>query len=449
MNSKCVATVCVVALIQAVVKAQTTWIQAAAAGPGARAAHAMVYDSARARTVMFGGNSSGNLVNDTWEWDGTGWSQVATTGPLARQHHSMAYDSLRARTVLFGGGGAGYLGDTWEWDGSTWTQVATTGPSARSDSSMTYDSLRGRTVLFGGITSGGRSGETWEWDGTTWTQVASNGPSVRSGASLAYDSLRGRTVLFGGYGGGGSPALCGDTWEWNGTSWSQVASTGPSARNFTAVAYDSLRARTVLFGGSGLGGSALGDTWAWDGTGWLQVVTPGPLSRHGHSMAYDQVRARTVLFGGLVAFPNMLGDTWEMNPAGIATAQTYGTGCGSPAIAIAPRTASRPIYGQTQVNDIVNVPFGFAAVAWGITKQSLPLDFAGINGCTLLSGAEIEISSFCQSTSFSTAQHSLAIPHDVALLGLHLYLQAWSVAPGFNPLGIAMSNGVELAIGDI
>lgn len=63
---------------------------------------------------------------------------------------------------------------------------------------MAYDSLRGRVVLFGGAITNGALGDTWEWDGTDWTQMATSGPSRRYGHALAYDSRRQRVVLFGG-----------------------------------------------------------------------------------------------------------------------------------------------------------------------------------------------------------------------------------------------------------
>ncbi|MCY2956334.1 MAG: hypothetical protein NT107_04780, partial [Planctomycetota bacterium] len=77
-----------------------------------------------------------------------------------------------------------------------------------------------------------------------------------------------------------------------------------------AMAYDSGRNRTVLFGG--LNGSYLGDTWEWNGAtaAWTQVASTGPQSRYEHAMAYDSSRNRTVLFGGLNG--SYLGDTWEL-----------------------------------------------------------------------------------------------------------------------------------------
>src|SRR5262245_52136863 len=70
----------------------------------------------------------------------------------------------------------------------------------------------------------------------------------RSGSAMAYDSARGVTVLFGGALGFSPPY--GDTWEWDGNTWIQRATQGPSPRWYAAMAYDSARGVTVLFGGT-------------------------------------------------------------------------------------------------------------------------------------------------------------------------------------------------------
>ena len=57
-------------------------------------------------------------------------------------------------------------------------------------------------MLFGGYDNS-HVGETWEWDGSAWTLRASDGPSPRYDHAMAYDSARGVTVLFGGYDAGG------------------------------------------------------------------------------------------------------------------------------------------------------------------------------------------------------------------------------------------------------
>jgi hypothetical protein len=127
---------------------------------------------------------------------------------------------------------------------------------------MAFDSARGVTVLFGG---GFNNGDTWEWDGTTWSERASSGPAPRAWHAMAYDTARRVTVLFGG---DRSGVLDGETWEWDGSVWSLRAGSGsgPQPRYTHAIAYDSARGVTVLFGGRGFG-SFLGDTWTWDGAG--------------------------------------------------------------------------------------------------------------------------------------------------------------------------------------
>ncbi|MBL8748174.1 MAG: hypothetical protein JNK78_03375 [Planctomycetes bacterium] len=320
---------------------------------------------------------------------------------------------------------------------------------------MVFDIQRGRIVLFGGNATRSPGpiylGETWEWDGSTWTLVSTAGPAPRTAAAMAYDSVRGRSVLFGGY----SPAtgVLGDTWEWDGAAWAQVAASGPPVRHYHAMAFDGPRGKTMLFGGRASGGPSSGenDTWEWDGAAWGQLGGPAPPVRWIHAMVFDSARRRMVTFGGVWS-PSGVGifldDTWERGTA-LATTGIYGASCGSPPVTFGPHVGSRPMIGQAQLSDVGNAPFGFAAVVWGVTQQALSLDFLGITGCTLLNGAEMEIGSFCASTSFSSAQHNLAIPYDLTLLGVRVYLQAWVLAPGYNPFGIALSNGLELVIGDV
>ncbi|MEC7584336.1 MAG: kelch repeat-containing protein [Planctomycetota bacterium] len=141
-----------------------------------------------------------------------------------------------------------------------------------------------------------------------WTQVVTTGPSARYTHAMAYDSQRGVTVLFGGREAGFNELD--DTWEWDGTSWTQIASTGPSPRARHTMAYDSQRGVTVLFGGRNPSFNPIGDTWEWDGNTWTQVASTGPAARYAHAMAYDSQRGVTVLFGGWIG-SGALGNTWE------------------------------------------------------------------------------------------------------------------------------------------
>ena len=101
-----------------------------------------------------------------------------------------------------------------------WTQVSTQGPSARESAYMSYDSSRGKIVLFGGYEpagSGKVDSDTWEFDGTSWTQIPVSGPPPGALGQMVFDSARGVSVLFGG--GNNSTFLAPITWEWDGATW--------------------------------------------------------------------------------------------------------------------------------------------------------------------------------------------------------------------------------------
>jgi len=295
--------------------------------PPARESGAMTYDSARNRTVLFGGGSAAfTNYADTWEFDGTGWIQrTPATSPPALVGAAMAFDTIRQLSVLFGGGtSAGFSSDTWEWDGTNWTlRSFGAAPSARLWTTMAFDSTRGRIVLFGGDGAGSIDlGDTWEYDGSTWTQMApANSPSPRYGAAMAFDPGLGRVVLFGGRSGGQRMA---DTWEWDGTNWTQFApSSTPFPRFWHSMAFDPQVGHVVVFGGDHIEPFALGpinDTWEWDGSQWTQDWTSAaPSARAGQTMALD-ANGRIVMFGGSDegnpgVYPT---DTWELG-TGIVT----------------------------------------------------------------------------------------------------------------------------------
>jgi hypothetical protein len=102
------------------------WSAVPGAQPSVREAAALAYDSARHRVVLFGGDNcvGGAAPDDTWEWDGHDWQRVDPgPGPGPRTTAApIAYDSARGKTVLFGGDSdtGSFLGDTWTWTGPTY-----------------------------------------------------------------------------------------------------------------------------------------------------------------------------------------------------------------------------------------------------------------------------------------------------------------------------------------
>ena len=98
----------------------TNWIQQSPVNsPSARDGAGMDYDPATNQIVLFGGEdeSTSTFLNDTWLWNGTNWTQDTTAvSPPARViENGMVYDTASAQMVLFGGYNNNDLGDTWEF----------------------------------------------------------------------------------------------------------------------------------------------------------------------------------------------------------------------------------------------------------------------------------------------------------------------------------------------
>ena len=149
----------------------------------------------------------------------------------------------------------------------------------------------------------------------TWQPGPSSpaGLTPRASCAMAYDTGRGVTVLFGGT--DGSPNA--ETWEYDGIAWTQgpTAPPGLTPRASHAMVHDDNVGVITLFGGAD-GPTRYRDTWHYDGTTWTRGVMPpaGLTRRDGHAMAFDAARGVTVLFGGDDGMRQ--DDTWELGPGG-------------------------------------------------------------------------------------------------------------------------------------
>jgi hypothetical protein len=429
--------------------------------PGARTGSALAYDSARDRLVMLGGTEA---PDQTWENDGTQWTLRATTGPSgSKQFYPLdyiaaVYDSQRQRTVVLQS--SHFNGSkTWEWDGNVW-QLRTSGaiPPGRENFAMSYDSARGRTVLFGGLQSSNQHfSDTWEWDGTTWLQRSSGGPSPRQMHAMVFDSTRGVTLLFGGNLSATNPACYGDTWEWNGTYWLEHFGVGgPAPRTNHSMAFDPTRGVTVLHGGSfpfGAAGGPYYDTWEWNGTQWTNRQVTVQLS--WAAMAADTQRRRVVLFGGVGSNGPTDATLAYAVTTYVASLTPYGVGCpgptGVPLLAGLP--GSLPRLGATLNLQLSNLPtsaflglglVGFDNQSWNGLPLPQPLDPLGFPGCfAFLAPAQ----SYTLISVGGTAPWSIAIPFLPAFAGLQFYLQGGVFVLGFNPGGMVFSRALAVNVG--
>jgi cysteine-rich repeat protein len=341
----------------------TTWLKKLTlVSPPARADHAMVFDRARQRIVLFGGGDANGALHDTWEWDGTTWMEIPTpTSPADASSPSLAYDPVRQVTVLWSESDG-----TWEYDGATWTQRTTTSPMPSSHTALVYagsagvmlisstqnflwdgsawtavsfaaqvpwgptntvfaiyDDVRDRVVAVASPGTEQYGLSVWEWTNGNWVrqQATSPGGPLTYAPAVAFDSARGMLVVFVG---DEVPFNTTQTWDWDGSRWSEHYDSIPPPRTRPQVAYDARRARLFMFGGGGGREPFPTDTWEWDGSTWTLGTSPSnPPPRVGAKIAYDERRGVVVMYGGAGetfdadgnAQYASLEDTWEWNGA--------------------------------------------------------------------------------------------------------------------------------------
>ncbi len=282
----------------------------AAAAPPARAGHALTYDAQLARCVLVGGDAGGRVLGDVWLYDGAAWTPAAALPPRS---NGVAAAAPGGGVLAFGGSDGLVRGDLWQFTSGAWRELAAgVAPPARRDHGAVFQEGLGATIVFGGRALAGTAlDDTWAWDGRAWTQLRpAVRPPARASAALAAHAQS--IVLFGGEAGPPQRDL-GDTWTFDGAAWTQASGAAPAPRRAHAMAHDSRRERSVLFGGWS-GAQSLGDTWEWDGSAWRAVTTsPSPPPRARHALAYDAVRGVVVLFGGRDASGTLLGDTWTFD----------------------------------------------------------------------------------------------------------------------------------------
>lgn len=338
-----------------------TWRRSPSTGPAPRLDHAMAYDVARARVMLFGGTLIAENPSrpscELWSFDGTTWTresdETCVNGPRARTGHALAYDMARSQLVLFGGWsreklGTAYLdgiaNDLWVRRAGVWSELTTAqAPPARQGALAAIDVANGRFVVFGGRGAGDRAlGDTWQFDLATkhWSALDAS-PAARTGAGFAFDTRRGAGVLVGGASYDATSFEPFDwfasTSLWSGSGWTSALPPVPWAlgyRSGQGVVYDAWNGRVLAVGGNRsltLSAATTPDTrtadvWALGEQGWSLVSNGGNMpARSEPAVAFDSARGRLVIFGGTGA-SGILGDTWELDVRTGAIAQVAQNG---------------------------------------------------------------------------------------------------------------------------
>ncbi|MCA8943847.1 MAG: hypothetical protein KDB80_14890, partial [Planctomycetes bacterium] len=414
--------------------------------PSNRYGACLVYDTIRDRFVMFGGQAGLATFDQTWELTSAGWTLLApTTTPGSAAEAAMAFDESNGVTVLARDAANPIeeilVGNrTWEFDGTTWTDRGSAPYSQGGE--MVYDSARQRCLMFGGFLPA--DDELRTWDGSAWSIVpANNRPTARWQHSMAYDRARDRVVL---YGGRGSTSTFGELWEFDGNDWTLVdAAAPPGHRYLSTLTYDEQREVCVLAGGRGVGPDINPTgTWEWNGSDWDFLPTTGPFSIE-IAAAFDPDEGRITATRGAGSGTDLYHYEFQVVAPVV---QDRGGACpgtaGDPTLATAP--GSLPFVDDDLVLDfeVSNLPPS-SPVAIFVASNSQVIDLAliGAPGCDALLTSFYRPNLGPSSPSGEIDWQFEISPAGWSLVGVEFSVQAVVVDFGANPLGVTVSNVVS------
>jgi hypothetical protein len=189
-------------------------------------------------------------------------------------------------------------------------------PSSSSDnggysgSAFAYDPVHRTLVIYGGSFAFDRPPdqqhqETWTWDGRKWQQQhPKDSPPARLRTAMAFDPVTQRVILYGGLATLHPFSAWNDTWMWDGANWTQLhPPSSPSSVLEPALAYDGKRGELILAFQTCpdflpcTPDEQFGKTYAWTGTTWVTVSNGAPY-HYPRTIANDPQTGRVVGFAG-------------------------------------------------------------------------------------------------------------------------------------------------------
>lgn len=179
----------------------------------------------------------------------------------------MVFDPARNRLIAWQDELAGTTTTEYVLEGNQWVFL-TRNVRPYGVRLLAPDPIRRRLVGFGANLTP-RAGQTWEWDGTTWSQLSpSTSPPVDHQMEMSFDPISRQVML----------VVIGNTtqtWLWNGSDW-HLASATPNMRGTLALD----RHRGML--------RMLGQELVWDGSNWVTAdAVPAAGARY---MTEDPIR---------------------------------------------------------------------------------------------------------------------------------------------------------------
>lgn len=217
------------------------------------------------RVFLFGGEYASNALVDLWELDLAGvWHRRPMQGdewPVGRRGHAMSYDPATGKVLLFGGqdGAGAPLNDNWLLDPETctWESLSPASkPGTRWEATMCV--FDGAIHLFGGNKPAPQGG-FYRWDGITWTSIGAASPPANRGGHVML-ALGSDLLVLGG------PVGADSAHVYDGTAWAAAVDVPTTARNWSASFSDE-RGAIICSGRHDADSTFLEDVWEYD-TSW-------------------------------------------------------------------------------------------------------------------------------------------------------------------------------------
>ncbi|HSA32937.1 MAG TPA: kelch repeat-containing protein, partial [bacterium] len=302
----------------------------------------IAYDTTRNKLFLFGGGTGtgAGTGDELWEFDTEQrrWTWLDDPDPRLgspREFASMIYDPKRHRLILFGGSdgwGSGDSNETWiyyidgyGWENATDEYEPANNPSARSATAMAYDPENDTVILFGGCYYDmdiDCNNDTWELNPNTlrWTRLYPTAPAmgIRGWHGMSYDPVREKILLYGGYD-DDSGTYYSSLYQYDRrlNTWVSVTTNGatPITSGAFGIAYDTIRDRTLIWGGVDISGNSTNKVYEFDGPNsrWTELTTRVPTANAWSSdrMIFNANRGRYLLYMGNTSGNDSV---WEFDP---------------------------------------------------------------------------------------------------------------------------------------
>ena len=256
--------------------------------------------AAQTSGIIFGGETP-SLTGVTEEYDGTSWTNGGTCPATKSDMHSSG-----TQTAALWGGGSPLSAETYEYDGSSWTDTGNMHFSNRDTFGGSCGTQTAALQVGGFINPGNYTNVMCEYNGSSWSNIPQTFPSAPKTGTFSTAGIQTACISAG-------PST--DSIEWDGSSWT---TTNNLATGNAASAHQGTVSSSVLMTGPNPDGPTNygGVVQTWDGTSWSN--SPASASNPRSQAAGSGTATAAYVAAGRDA-SDVLTATEEFDAAAVAT----------------------------------------------------------------------------------------------------------------------------------